>query len=150
MSLELLQKVGDVTVCPTAALVKEGKILLGYRNYVSNKQERTSAWITPGGRCDEGETVEQCLRREIKEEVGIDEFEIKELIGVIPGVTNGDIVPVFYCTTNQDAKLMEPDKFSKWKWVSFEDYINGEPWKGVNSPAYNVITQLIIQYLKSK
>jgi 8-oxo-dGTP pyrophosphatase MutT (NUDIX family) len=41
---------------------------------------------------------------------------------VAPGAKEGDVVLVFYCTTKQDALLMEPEKFSEWRWVSLKEY----------------------------
>jgi len=65
----------------------------------------------PGRRSDIGETIEQTLRREVAEEVNITDLEILDFIGEVPGAKEGDVVLMFYCTTKQDGKLMEPEKF---------------------------------------
>ncbi len=67
MLKSILEKQGDPAICPAAIIVREGKILLGLRNYSSDKWKEISVWTTPGGRCDEGETIEETLRREVFE-----------------------------------------------------------------------------------
>jgi hypothetical protein len=63
----------------------------------------------------------------------------------VPGAKEGDIVPMFFCTTNQDAKLMEPEKFSEWCWVEKEKYIAGEKYSGFNPTA----RKMIVSFLKN-
>lgn len=62
-----LTKIGDGITCPAALIVKDGKILIGYRNYTSDKWKRISVWTIPGGCFDPGEIIEQALRREVAE-----------------------------------------------------------------------------------
>lgn len=61
----------------TAAVIeKDGKILIAKRRIGDRHGGR---WEFPGGKIDAGETPEECLKRELKEELGI-EAEIGELI----------------------------------------------------------------------
>lgn len=51
-------------------IVREGRMLLC-------RKRKSEFWILPGGRIEQGESAEQCLRREIKEELG--EVDASEL-----------------------------------------------------------------------
>jgi 8-oxo-dGTP pyrophosphatase MutT (NUDIX family) len=140
-----LNEIGNEFKCPVAIIVKEGKILTGHRHYTKDKWKEISVWTIPGGRCDANETLRQALAREIQEEVGITEFKIVDFIGEVPGAKEGDVVPMFFCTTEQEFKLMEPEKFSEWKWVTKDEYINEDKYSGFNPIAKN----LIVEYLKN-
>ena len=139
-----LNEIGNESKCPIAIIMRDGKILTGYRNYTEDKWKKISVWTLPGGRCDKGETIKEALTREIKEEVNITEFEIIDFVGEVPGAKEGDSVLIFSCTTKQDFKLMEPEKFSEWKWVSKDEYITNGEYSGFNSTARKVI----VEYLK--
>ena len=56
----------DVTA---AILVKDGKILIAKRK---NTDKIPNKWEFPGGKIKSDETPEACLKREIKEEFGVD------------------------------------------------------------------------------
>lgn len=114
--MENLDKEGDGILCPMAMIVKDGKVLLGLRNYTPDKWKEISVWTTPGGRSEKGETIGETLKREVKEEVGITDLKIEKFLGQTLGVRKPDEVLVFKCSTNQEPKLMEPEKFSEWKW----------------------------------
>lgn len=141
-----LSKIGDGVTCPIAVMVRDGKILVGHRHYTKAQWKDISVWTLPGGRSERDETIEQALRREVAEEVGITDFKIVDFIGEVPGAIASDVVPIFYCETAQEAQLMEPEKFSEWKWVAVENYIAGETYSGFNPPARKMITG----YLQNK
>lgn len=59
---------------PTAVLIEDGRILI-VKQEVSDQRH----WSLPGGALEYGETIEQCLVRETKEETGLD-VKAKELL----------------------------------------------------------------------
>ncbi len=141
---EALAREGNGTLCPTAIMIRDGKVLRGLRNYTKEKWKDISVWTTPGGRSDPGETLEEALRREVKEEVGITDFTIDDFIGEVPGAKEGDVVPVFLCSTKSEATLMEPEKFSAWKWVPFEEYLAETP--KLNPAAKQMIEKYLVDH----
>ncbi len=113
---DILRSVPNTDTCTSALIIKDGKILLGFRNYSTNVWTGGPTWTTPGGRCEGNETLETGLTREILEETGITDVLIKEHLGTVDGAKEGDKVEVFLCTSDQEPQLTEPDKFSEWKW----------------------------------
>ena len=126
--MEKLDNEGDGIICLFAVIVRDKKILLGLRNYTADKWKKISVWTAPGGRSEKGETLRETLMREAKEEVGITDLRIEKFLGETPGAKEGDIVHLYKCSTEQQAKLMEPEKFGEWKWFGAneipENFIN--------------------------
>ena len=59
-----------------AVIEKDGRILIARRK---RGKQRAGTWEFPGGTLEEGETCEQCLKRELEEELAI-ATEVGELI----------------------------------------------------------------------
>ncbi len=142
MHISRLSDSGGDRICPAAFMLKGNKVLLGHRHYTGGLAP-SSLWTVPGGRGEDGETVEATLRREVAEETGIREFEILAYLQDIPGATSGDIVPIFLCTTKEDATLMEPEKFSEWRWVPLHEFAAGTPSPFINPGARTIVTEFI-------
>ncbi|MEX2008134.1 MAG: NUDIX hydrolase [Candidatus Spechtbacterales bacterium] len=149
MVADQLSKTGTPTTCPIAVIVRDEKILLGMRNYTADKWKEISVWIPPGGRCEADETVEMALRREIREEVGITRLEITDYIGEAPGAREGDTIVMFFCSTEEDPVLREPENFSEWRWVPAEELVDGSPFVEVNPPAFAMIKEFLKKKLSS-
>jgi len=119
--MEELKRIGDVRTCSSAFFIRDGKILLGLRHYTKDKWKVISVWTTPGGRCDEGEVLGENLMREVEEETGITNMTITQYVGSYPGAKEGDTVYVFLAETTEEAQLMEPEKFSEWRWFPVDN-----------------------------
>jgi len=97
----------------------EGKILLGKRK--GNLGENT--FSLPGGHLEFGETLEECARRELKEETDLDgmDFKVVSLANDVAYgkhyVTIGLVVKTF----SGEIKAMESDKFESWEWYGIDD-----------------------------
>lgn len=77
----------------------------------------------PGGHLEGGESFEECCKREVKEEVGIEIDNIVQL----PYVENNlfpkerkHYITLFFCAKYREGTItnMEPTKQGPWKWVS--------------------------------
>ena len=102
----------------SAIIVKDGKVLLQKR---SDKVSTFSGyWATPGGRIDYGETAEEAVKREVKEEMGVD-FKIDHFQGyydeIFPDVHY--VVLVFVGTISGDIRTNE--EVTEWAWVPIEE-----------------------------
>lgn len=130
----------DAHTCSSAVIIRDEKILLGLRHYTPDKWKTISVWTTPGGRCDPGELIEEGLRRETKEETGITDISIKRFLGIIPGVADQkDAVWTFLCESNSEPRLMEPEKFSEWKWFPLAEI----PTNFINPVALKLIIEKV-------
>lgn len=99
---------------------KEGKLLLGLRQGSHGEGE----WSFPGGHLDFGETIEETVRREVKEETGLEVGKI-ELISVADEMRYIKSDGKHYVNIGFKAeyiggepRVMESDKCKKWRWFS--------------------------------
>ncbi len=103
----------------------EGKWLVVKKTYSGLK----GIWSLPAGFVQFGETADEAVVREVKEETGID-CEVTGLIGLRTGVIRQDIsdnMAIFYCQPidcNQTIKIQEKE-ISEVKWLTVEELVNG-------------------------
>lgn len=72
-----------MVIVTAAAIIMDGRLLIARR---IEGEGTAGLWELPGGKLEPGETPEQCLKRELLEELGI-EAEIGEKIGESPIVS---------------------------------------------------------------
>lgn len=79
-------------------------------------------WEYPGGMVEPGETLQEALLREIKEEAGI-EVEITSFIGVCKNIEK-DVVNIDFACKAVGGSLTTSEESSEVIWVKKEDALN--------------------------
>ena len=116
-----------------AIIEKDGKFLIAKRksnNFLPQK------WEFPGGKIEEGETPEQCLKREIKEEFSIDisvggffassKFDYEhisiELLAYVAKWTGGEM----RLRDHDEIRWVHPNEFNDYDFASADIPISRE------------------------
>lgn len=84
-------------------------------------------WSLPAGFVNEGETVDEAVLRELKEETGIDCF-VSGLIGFRSGVIREEIsdnMAIFYCQMKDEEQplFIQEDELLEAKWVDPQELV---------------------------
>ena len=102
---------------PTASAIlvdDAGRVLLGRRAI----EPHLGLWDTPGGFTRPGESLEECVRRELREEAGV-EVEVGRLVTTVPdfyGDTGEATVNAFYECRVVSGDLHADDDVSELRW----------------------------------
>ena len=109
-----------------AIIVQDGKILIVRRGSEPGKGK----WSVPGGLVELGETVEQAVVREVREECGLD-VEVDRLIDIVDSMTfdkNGRLKYHFiildFFVKIKGGKLRPGDDAKEALWVPLEEVEN--------------------------
>lgn len=94
-------------------IIKEGKILLVKRDH----EPYRGFWAIPGGFVELGETCEEAVLREVKEETGL-QTKIKKLLGVYstPGRDPRQTITVAYLLEVRGGKVKKSDEATEIGW----------------------------------
>lgn len=99
-------------------LVEDGKVLLIRRACEPFKGQ----WAIPGGRIEDDETAEDCLRREMEEETGL-EVEPLRLTGIYsdPARDPRKVIAACYLVKRAGGKLQAGDDAGEAAWFALDD-----------------------------
>jgi mutator protein MutT len=98
----------------SAALIfRDGKILITQRH---TSAHLGGLWEFPGGKCEPGETFEQCLVREIQEELGI-EIEVGQLLEEISHAYAEKTVRLKFFICKFISGIPQPLDCAAFKWI---------------------------------
>lgn len=121
----------------------EKKILLALRGPLAKNERGT--WEIPGGAVEFGETLQQALTREIREELGIEINIIKMLHvcdHILPKEHQHWISPTFICQIVKGTpQNKEPGKCEKIEWFSIEE-AKKLPLSTITQDDIKVLTEL--------
>lgn len=105
-----------------SVIIKKGnKVLVGKRKNIPG----SGTWAFPGGHLEFRESLEECVKREVMEEVGIKIKNIKfqTLTNDINPKEKTHYVTLFFTSSYNGGKVknMEPEKCESWEWIKWED-----------------------------
>ena len=101
----------------------EGKVLLMKRG-LKARNER-GKWQIPGGGLEFGESFEDAIRREVKEELGID-IKLTKMLDVSNQILLEErqhwVSPIFLCSVlDGEPRILEPEKCDQIGWYTLKE-----------------------------
>lgn len=89
--------------------------------------EQNGKWMLPGGRL-ENEGWLEGLRREVKEETGIENFEVQEIANVDVSGSGETYIVTFLCRIKNMPSIILSDEHQQFSWLKLEDIEKFEFW----------------------
>ena len=113
-------QVNNIIPVTCAIIEHKGKILIAQRNHGTS---HANHWEFPGGKQEDNESEEECLKREIKEELNIEIVITGNLEPVVHHYPDKSIrlIP-FICS--YDGEMVYPEEHKKVLWVKPDEL----PW----------------------
>ena len=101
-------------------VIDKGRVLLGKRK----GSHGTGTWSAPGGHLEFGESIEDCARREVLEETGLEIGDIRcgPYTNNVFVAEQKHYLTVFVLAKplSGELKNMEPEKCEGWAWFEWE------------------------------
>jgi 8-oxo-dGTP diphosphatase len=119
-----------VAVIGVVKLSDDDRILLLKRT--AKRRTSPNKWQTPSGFIKEGESAEEAVIREVKEETALEGTIIRcgNAFGVIDEWARWVIIP-FLISVESDNVIIDTSEHSEFKWIVVEQVTNFECVKGI-------------------
>jgi len=109
-----------------AFIIREGKVLIIRESQKYEGGSKKGQYDFPGGKIKLGETYQKTIKRETKEEVGVD-VDIKNPFYVdewYPEIRNGElqIVGVFFECIISGGKIKLSEDYDDYKWIKIDEF----------------------------
>lgn len=102
-------------LCVDALLIRDGKVLLGRRSVEPYKHQ----WNLPGGTVYRGETLEQALIRNVKQEVGFDVLSFRPFD--VCEFASPHVVSLVFQVDDFSGEVLRGWQTSEIKWFDLSD-----------------------------
>lgn len=105
-------------VVTAGIITRNGEVLIGKKEG-DEEHPIGGQWHFPGGHLDSGEDVREAVKREIKEETGL-EVETHQIVDIYTPEDRDMVRVLFHCAA-EDGDAEAGDDISEVKWVDPED-----------------------------
>ena len=122
---------GEIIVAVKGILIKNNKILIVKRS--ENDETGAGTWEIIGGKLTFGETLENALQREFKEEAGIDAVPVKLLYTTTFFTSwTRQVVLIAYLCESKSEEITISSEHSDYKWADMTELKHYLPKSIVN------------------
>jgi 8-oxo-dGTP diphosphatase len=101
-----------------ALIVRGGEVLIGQRR---PDQPMALQWEFPGGKIEAGESPEQALARELREEIGIQAMVGPRVTRIRHNYRHGGAVDLQFFAVNEFSGEIQNRIYNELRWVRLED-----------------------------
>jgi mutator protein MutT len=126
-----------MTEVAVAILRKDKKVLICQRKLGGRYALK---WEFPGGKFEPGETIEQCLHRELREELSIEIHSIDHIETLAAYYDDGGLFNVAYCFVSGFDGEPRNNVFEQIRWVTIDELNELDLLEG-NKPFVETLTR---------
>lgn len=101
----------------TAAVIRRGE------QFLCIHHRKMDCWLFAGGKLEEGEKAADCMVRELREELGIQVFDLTFFRGYLNEKNGTEWVGLFFTIHSflGEPRIMEPEECSGIRWMTVEE-----------------------------